>query len=85
MVSERYEGFCSGGPYDGQWAWEKERECWVAYDSIPPLAQAGEVLPMIVYGCYRFNLGRWIWSAENATHPKGQRRPTPPDVGQRIS
>jgi hypothetical protein len=64
--SERFEGFCSGGPYNGMWASETVQRCVVAYDFDPSLESAN---PVIRYGSYRFNLGKWIWSADGATHP----------------
>ena len=60
------EGFCCGGPYDGMWGSEPDTCSVVAYDFDPPL-DAEE--PLIRYGFYRFNLGKWIWSPANATHP----------------
>ena len=63
------EGYCSGGPYNGMWASEPGTRGVVAYDCVPPLEICWETLPMILYGSYRFNLGKWIWSADNATHP----------------
>ena len=70
MVDKLNEGYCSGGPYNGMWASEPETRCVVAYDSIPPLHLCkDDELPMILYGSYRFNLGKWIWSADDVTHP----------------
>lgn len=66
-MSERYEGFCSGGPYDGQFAWDENKECKVAVRFDPPLSDPE---PMIRYGTYRHNLGRWIWSDDNAIDPR---------------
>jgi hypothetical protein len=68
----KYQGLCTGGPYNGNFlAWPQKRYV-IAIESDPPLQYVfdTDVLPRIGYSCYNFNLGHWIWQGDVA-YPGG--------------
>ena len=59
----KYQGHCSGGPYNGKFlVWDRKRYV-IAIASDPPLQDVldSDVLPRIGYSSYNFHLGHWIW------------------------
>jgi hypothetical protein len=69
----QFQGYCNGGPYNGQVLAYDSKQYFVAVSSNPPLESYPDDaplddLPRIGFGCYRFILGKWMW-LEHVAYP----------------